>query len=264
MTRKQVLGIYTAPQPLGGRRLSGALAVLLPQPRRAPEPVSAARLRRTGMRFEPADRPRGVGEHPHRGFETVTIVYQGEVAHRDSTGAGGTIGPGDVQWMTAAGGILHDEFHSPEFTRNGGTLEMVQLWVNLPARDKMSEPGYQHLAAPTSRRWRCPMAPAVCASSPASTTAVAARRRPSPPWTSGTCGCARGTTRACRCSPAHRCRGGAARRRDGQRRGRQWAPSWCCWSATAMEVLIEAASDADPADLSGEPLGSPSSGTARS
>lgn len=95
--------------------------------------------------FAPAATPRGVGEHPHRGFETVTIVYQGEVAHRDSTGAGGRIGPGDVQWMTAASGILHEEFHSPEFTRGGGTLEMVQLWVNLPAKDKMAEPGYQTL-----------------------------------------------------------------------------------------------------------------------
>lgn len=95
--------------------------------------------------FEPTDQPRGVGQHPHRGFETVTIVYQGEVEHRDSTGAGGLIGPGDVQWMTAASGILHDEFHSHAFTRNGGTLEMVQLWVNLPAKDKMSQPGYQTL-----------------------------------------------------------------------------------------------------------------------
>jgi redox-sensitive bicupin YhaK (pirin superfamily) len=95
------------------------------------------------MKFEPAERPRGVGEHPHRGFETVTIVYQGEVVHRDSTGAGGKIGPGDVQWMTAASGILHEELHSEEFTRAGGTLEMVQLWVNLPAKDKMSTPGYQ-------------------------------------------------------------------------------------------------------------------------
>lgn len=97
------------------------------------------------MKFEPAARPRGVGEHPHRGFETVTIVYEGEVEHRDSTGAGGKIGPGDVQWMTAASGILHEEFHSHEFTRSGGTLEMVQLWVNLPAKDKMAAPGYQTL-----------------------------------------------------------------------------------------------------------------------
>ncbi|WP_146256721.1 pirin family protein, partial [Stenotrophomonas maltophilia] len=81
--------------------------------------------------FAPSDTPRGVGQHPHRGFETVTIVYEGEVAHRDSTGAGGTIGPGDVQWMTAASGILHEEFHTPAFSRRGGTLDMVQLWVNL-------------------------------------------------------------------------------------------------------------------------------------
>jgi len=97
------------------------------------------------MEFEPAERPRGVGEHPHRGFETVTIVYAGEVEHRDSTGAGGRIGPGDVQWMTAGSGILHDEFHSRAFTRRGGTLEMVQLWVNLPAEHKMTAPAYQTL-----------------------------------------------------------------------------------------------------------------------
>lgn len=100
-------------------------------------------VNRQPTHFEPAERPRGVGQHPHRGFETVTIVYQGELAHRDSTGAGGTIGPGDVQWMTAGGGILHEEFHSPAFTKHGGVIEMVQLWVNLPARDKMTEPGYQ-------------------------------------------------------------------------------------------------------------------------
>ena len=93
--------------------------------------------------FEPALQPRGVGTHPHRGFETVTIVYDGEVTHRDSKGNGGTIGRGDVQWMTAAGGILHEEFHSHGFTKSGGPFHMVQLWVNLPARDKMSEPRYQ-------------------------------------------------------------------------------------------------------------------------
>lgn len=97
------------------------------------------------MDFEPATRPRGVGEHPHRGFETVTIVLDGEVEHADSTGAGGVIGPGDVQWMTAGAGILHEEFHSRRFTRTGGRLEMVQLWVNLPSRYKMTAPGYQHL-----------------------------------------------------------------------------------------------------------------------
>lgn len=93
--------------------------------------------------FDPATHPRGVGQHPHRGFETVTIVYDGEVEHRDSTGQGGVIGPGDVQWMTAAGGILHEEFHSKGFMRSGGPFRMIQLWVNLPAKDKMSKPGYQ-------------------------------------------------------------------------------------------------------------------------
>lgn len=95
--------------------------------------------------FAPAAQKRGVGVHPHRGFETVTIVYSGEVDHRDSTGNGGHIGPGDVQWMTAASGILHEEFHSAAFTRDGGAMEMVQLWVNLPAKDKMAAPGYQTL-----------------------------------------------------------------------------------------------------------------------
>lgn len=142
---KKVLGIYSAPKPhwVGdgfpvrsmfsyhshGQHLSPFLLLDYAGP----------------MKFEPAAQPRGVGQHPHRGFETVTIVYEGEVEHHDSTGAGGKIGPGDVQWMTAASGILHEEFHSHEFTRTGGTLEMVQLWVNLPAKDKMSPPGYQNL-----------------------------------------------------------------------------------------------------------------------
>lgn len=93
--------------------------------------------------FDATEAGHGVGQHPHRGFETVTIVYAGEVAHRDSTGQGGLIGPGDVQWMTAGAGILHEEFHGEGFARTGGELEMVQLWVNLPARDKMTAPGYQ-------------------------------------------------------------------------------------------------------------------------
>ena len=95
--------------------------------------------------FTPTTERRGVGQHPHRGFETVTIVYKGELEHRDSTGSGGKIGPGDVQWMTAAKGILHEEFHSADFAKSGGTLEMVQLWVNLPAKDKMADAGYQTL-----------------------------------------------------------------------------------------------------------------------
>jgi quercetin 2,3-dioxygenase len=99
------------------------------------------------MEFSPTDERRGVGEHPHRGFETVTLVYAGEVEHRDSSGGGGTIGPGDVQWMTAASGIVHDEFHSRDFARRGGLFEMVQLWVNLPAKDKMAPARYQTLVS---------------------------------------------------------------------------------------------------------------------
>ena len=90
--------------------------------------------------------PRGVGQHPHKGFETVTIAYHGEVAHRDSSGGGGIIYEGDVQWMTAGSGIIHEEFHSENFSKKGGLFEMVQLWVNLPAKDKNTPPRYQHLA----------------------------------------------------------------------------------------------------------------------
>ena len=93
--------------------------------------------------FQPTTERRGVGQHPHRGFETVTIVYDGEVEHRDSTGNGGIIGKGDVQWMTAAGGILHEEFHSPAYAERGGPFEMVKLWVYLPKKDKMAPAGYQ-------------------------------------------------------------------------------------------------------------------------
>ena len=95
--------------------------------------------------FPPSERARGVGEHPHRGFETVTIAYQGSVEHRDSGGNSGTIRPGDVQWMTAASGVVHEEKHEREFARNGGIFEMVQLWVNLPKALKMSSPRYQSL-----------------------------------------------------------------------------------------------------------------------
>lgn len=97
--------------------------------------------------FKPVTNARGVGAHPHRGFETVTIAYQGEVSHHDSKGHAGTIGAGDVQWMTAASGILHKEYHSEKMTKEGGVLEMVQLWVNLPAAYKMTQPRYQALKA---------------------------------------------------------------------------------------------------------------------
>jgi hypothetical protein len=93
--------------------------------------------------FKPTSERRGVGEHPHRGFETVTIVYSGQVEHRDSAGGGGVIGPGDVQWMTAASGLVHEEMHGKDFAQQGGLFEMVQLWVNLPKKDKMAKPKYQ-------------------------------------------------------------------------------------------------------------------------
>ena len=95
--------------------------------------------------FPPRDKPAGVGPHPHRGFETVTIVYAGDVEHRDSAGPEGKIGEGDVQWMTAASGVVHDEFHGRDFARKGGLVSMAQLWVNLPAKHKMTAPRYQTL-----------------------------------------------------------------------------------------------------------------------
>lgn len=99
--------------------------------------------------FAPSTQPRGVGQHPHRGFETVTVAYQGEIEHHDSEGNRGTIGPGDVQWMTAASGIVHEEWLSPAFNARGGVLEMAQLWVNLPAKDKMKPPRYQEILSST-------------------------------------------------------------------------------------------------------------------
>ena len=96
--------------------------------------------------FPPSQHLRGVGQHPHRGFETVTIVYKGEVSHHDSTGQGGTIGEGEVQWMTAGRGIIHEEYHSEHFAQHGGDFEMVQLWVNLPAQHKMTAPNYQAIS----------------------------------------------------------------------------------------------------------------------
>jgi len=97
--------------------------------------------------FEPTAKQRGVGEHPHRGFETVTVVYEGEVSHRDTSGSGGTIGPGDVQWMTAGSGVMHEEFHSPAFAASGGRFKVAQLWVNLPSAQKMTTPQYQAITA---------------------------------------------------------------------------------------------------------------------
>lgn len=99
------------------------------------------------FKYAPSGKPRGVGVHPHRGFETVTIAFQGSVAHHDSTGGGGVIGPGDVQWMTAASGILHKEYHEAEFSRQGGVFQMAQLWVNLPRKHKMDPAAYQPILA---------------------------------------------------------------------------------------------------------------------
>ena len=106
--------------------------------------------------FPPSDKPRGVGVHPHRGFETVTVAYKGKVAHHDSSGGGGVIGEGDVQWMTAASGILHKEFHEENFSKKGGDLQMVQLWVNLPAKDKMSPPKYKAITKDQITRFDLP------------------------------------------------------------------------------------------------------------
>ncbi len=106
--------------------------------------------------FPPTDKPRGVGVHPHRGFETVTIAYKGKVAHHDSSGNSGVIGEGDVQWMTAASGILHKEFHEESFSKTGGDFQMVQLWVNLPAKDKMSKPKYQGITNEQINKFQLP------------------------------------------------------------------------------------------------------------
>lgn len=103
--------------------------------------------------FAPSEIPKGVGVHPHRGFETVTLAYKGRVEHHDSSGGGGVIGEGDVQWMTAASGVLHKEFHEKEWSKKGGEFQMVQLWVNLPAKDKMSTPRYQSIENATISRY---------------------------------------------------------------------------------------------------------------
>ncbi len=142
---KTVLGVYSAPR---GHWVGDGFPVrtLFSYASHARQLSPFLMLDYAGpAQFAAGGKRHGVGEHPHRGFETVTIIYQGEVDHRDSGGGGGHIGPGDVQWMTAGAGVVHDEFHSDAFTRTGGTLEMVQLWVNLPARDKMTPPAYQTL-----------------------------------------------------------------------------------------------------------------------
>ena len=142
---RQILGVYSAPRPhwVGD---GFPVRTMLSHHDQGAHVSPFIMLDYAGpARFEPTSARRGVGAHPHKGFETVTIVYAGEVEHRDSTGAGGVIGPGDVQWMTAASGIVHEEFHSSAFAAKGGDFEMVQLWVNLPAKYKTAKPGYQTL-----------------------------------------------------------------------------------------------------------------------
>lgn len=142
---RNILGVYSAPHPhwVGD---GFPVRTMLSHHEQGPQISPFIMLDYAGpVRFEPTSRRRGVGAHPHKGFETVTIVYHGEVEHRDSTGAGGVIGPGDVQWMTAASGIVHEEFHAATFAAQGGPFEMAQLWVNLPAKDKNAPAGYQSI-----------------------------------------------------------------------------------------------------------------------
>jgi redox-sensitive bicupin YhaK (pirin superfamily) len=107
-------------------------------------------------RYAPTTRRRGVGTHPHRGFETVTVAFQGAIAHRDSAGNGGVIRPGEVQWMTAGAGVLHNEYHEESFGREGGVLQMIQIWVNLPRKHKLAAPKYQALTNDTIREKALP------------------------------------------------------------------------------------------------------------
>ena len=145
LTKKEVLGVY---QPGSTHMVGDGFPVrnLFPSNELDRQVDPFLMLDYAGPRhFPPTEHPRGVGEHPHRGFETVTIMYDGAVAHRDSAGNAGVIGPGDVQWMTAASGIVHEEMHEAQWAKQGGTFRAIQLWVNLPQAHKMSTPAYQTL-----------------------------------------------------------------------------------------------------------------------
>lgn len=186
---KQITGVYTAPRP---HWVGDGFPVrsLFSYQSHAQQLSPFLLLDYAGPHtFTPGNEKRGVGEHPHRGFETVTIVYSGEVEHRDSTGRGGVIGPGDVQWMTAGAGILHEEFHSDAFTRRGGELEMVQLWVNLPMKDKMTTRVIKALPTMLSRPLRCRMTPESCGSSQGVMKRQKAQRTLSRRSMSGICAC---------------------------------------------------------------------------
>jgi redox-sensitive bicupin YhaK (pirin superfamily) len=148
MTQRQIASVHHAPglHWVGdGFRVAGYISAI-PDGMRRMSPFLLLDYH-PAYDYAASQRPRGVGVHPHRGFETVTIAWQGSVAHHDSAGNGGVIGPGDAQWMTAASGILHKEYHEAEFARRGGTFQMAQLWVNLPRRHKMDAPRYQGLVA---------------------------------------------------------------------------------------------------------------------
>jgi redox-sensitive bicupin YhaK (pirin superfamily) len=145
---RQIAGVYSAPEPhwVGdGFRVAGYFSHI-PRAMQRLNPFLLLDYH-PAYEYAPSERPRGVGVHPHRGFETVTIAWEGSVAHHDSAGGHGVIGPGDVQWMTAASGILHKEYHEPNFARQGGRFRMAQLWVNLPKAAKMGPPRYQPLSA---------------------------------------------------------------------------------------------------------------------
>ena len=147
MTGRTVAGIFEGSEP----HIVGdgfPVQTFFPQPGLDAEISPFLLLDYAGPKeFPPTGEPRGVDEHPHRGFETVTVLYQGELEHRDSAGHSGALGPGDVQWMTAASGLVHEEKHAKAFAARGGTLEAVQLWVNLPRAHKMSPPKYQDIRA---------------------------------------------------------------------------------------------------------------------
>lgn len=145
---REIAGLYAAPDMhwVGdGFRVAGYFSVI-PDAVRRLDPFLMLDYHPEYV-YAPSPRPRGVGVHPHRGFETVTIAFQGKVAHHDSAGGGGVIGPGDVQWMTAGAGVLHKEYHEAEFSRQGGAFQMAQLWVNLPKAHKLTAPRYQPILA---------------------------------------------------------------------------------------------------------------------
>ncbi len=256
---RQILGVYSAPSPhwVGD---GFPVRTMLSHHDQGAHVSPFIMLDYAGpAKFAPTTARRGVGAHPHKGFETVTIVYSGEVEHRDSTGAGGVIGPGDVQWMTAASGIVHEEYHSPAFAAKGGDFEMVQLWVNLPAKDKAAKPGYQTLLDA--------QIPTVELANGAGKLRVIAgsfarrERSGADVHADQHLGCAprRRQVRDARCARRpHGFDRRAVGRRRGQRQGnRAGGADWCCSIARAAASRIEANGDAKLLVLTGEPINEP-------